>query len=644
MSLVNGVNNIYNQISSTNTGSASPEKLLNLLKKEGSKFSKNKFIREMKLLTSEQVMNVLDNYFNFLVENVEKIDSSKTLQRLAETIPLQALEDAIRTECFDQLDILKTAKILLKDKAQFLIDVNEHKFSSTLKSKLRSILNALIACIESIVTAFGVAEFFKLPENDMQANTKGQRFFTLLSLFGVLSAALLPLLGPAIAAPLVAGILLFLAGLSLIYPYIKPMPHRIPKAVNWTLKLEQGSRAAIVNENTLKRIERAIVRGQNLKVKTHPMIIGKSGIGKSEAAFAFTDAIYRGKYPKLKGKTVFYINSADLLSGNNRMEGNKELQRISEALGRHRKNVILIFDEIHILCQKKNNVLAEQLKTMLDGEDGFPHVIGITTQEEFCRDILSYNTAFARRFEKINIENPQDNADAQIHQILNRTLMQKAPTALMDKNCIAELHKQTITEFSDAAQPATSIKILSQCINLISDTQKSDLEDQIDNKRREIDLLYSKVFFENGCLPKDKTELEQIARLETVLKGLEEEFNKHEKEMEKLQQQRQIFDNIKMEIFKNVPKITKLPEKLRRKDKKLLNQFLLSNYLFIPAMEKAIRKNAQKLKIKAVINQDLITEVIKIEKENQEKVRKAVQKGQEDLNKKENIQEITAAT
>ena len=450
-----------------------PPHLLDLLKADPAIKNKKKIAAEIKALPSDKLMEALDEFFNYLTEQGNKLDSSEAMSRLAEIIPLKELEDAVRTKFPQHIDALHTAKSLFKE-AQYYLEMSQQNNSSSLKAKLQSILDTLIICLESVIGAFGVADFFKPSESDMQASTKAQRVFALFSLFSLLLTAMVPLLGAAVAAPIVAGVLLVVATLSLVYPYIKPMPHRINKTVNWSKMLRENNLpTSPVKKEYLDQMAQALISGE--KVKTHPMLMGKSGVGKTETAKAFVKAIERGDYPELKGKEVFYINSADITNGPGRQEGgNKELQKISEAMGRHRKDIILIFDEIHILCQKKNNSLAVQLQTILeDPHEGFPNVIGITTQQEFYRDIYRHNAAFARRFKQINIENL---GDEEVKQVLNGTLIQKAGASLVDHQAMSYLFQETKKAFPAATQPAASIKILAQCIKQTSETQQAPLE------------------------------------------------------------------------------------------------------------------------------------------------------------------------
>lgn len=594
-----------------------------------------KLRQELQRQEPEKMLSTLGDFFDYVVDKSLPDNIEKCFSDLKDLVPLNKIEEALKTKDSNYLPAFESAKQMFKE-AQYFLAITDQEKRSPLSAKLNTVLHAIISFLESIINAFGIADFFKPPENDMQANTKAQRIFTLLSLFGVLTGALLPLLGAVITAPIVGGVLLSLAALSIIYPHIKPMPHFIHKTVNWSKQIQdQTLSSSHVNTKHLDEMAKALITGK--KVKSFPMLIGPSGIGKTETAKAFAWAIEKGIYPELKGKKVFYINSADLLNAPGRAEGgNKELQRLNEAMGRHRKNIILIFDEIHILCQKKNNILAEQLKTYLDDSvNGFVNVIGITTQQEFYRDIYRYNPAFARRFKQIRIEAPQDR---EIQQTLSATLMQKLPGVILEDQALIYLQKTTQETFPEASQPAAAIKILSQCIKSLSETQKSNLQEKVDQKRQELDLLISEIMINSrqGFLQTSEKEQESIRSAENELRQLEEQLASLQKEIERLFEKREKFALLKKKVCQIAVQLgSKKNPSLGRKEKELLQEYVLSTRFLLPALEKNITAQAESLGLRVVIDKDLIDEMIALELEDQRRVHEAIDAGKSDVHVRE---------
>ncbi len=568
--------------------------------------------REIEALTPQQLKDLLDE----IVLDLQP----KELDRLAAMIPLETLEAAVRAQYPEHVNALQTAKEMLQE-AKYYLATTECKASPTLKAHLASILNALISILESFLTAFGIANFFKAPENAMDAEFKSQKIMMLLSLFAMLSGILLPLLGPTFGASVIGGVLLSLSALSLIYPFFKPQASRLPMGENWTGQLQQGTLFVVDGrKKTLDEIARALIAGK--QTKTHAMLLGKTGIGKTATARAFVQAVERGDYPELLGKQIFYFNTADLFGGTEMFSyANKIFAQISEAMGRHRENFILIFDEIHMACQKtEQGALSDQLKTFLDpGVDNFPYVIGITTEEEYYQEIYANNAAFARRFQRIVIENTDE---LETVKILSNAFLKQSPATLLEPNALRTLLRKTKEAFGETLQqPATSLKILSQCINRTTATQASVLEKRVEEIRDRIQALYAQ---DAGQLPYGRKKL--APALEAKLGELEAELNAARKSLERLFKNRDRLLEIKRAALKKV-----VDTENSTADAQQLNAFLLQSHFQARLLEDKIRREANRLNIKITIDSPLIEAVIAETQESERRVQEAVARGREQI-------------
>lgn len=429
--------------------------------------------REFTAITPEQLKIVLQRM-------AEERDGKEILEGLAQILPREKMEEALQMKGVD------SAKDMANEAVDYLEKIRERPYR-TLSARLSSSIDTAQSILESFLNAFGIAEFFKPPESKSDAKIKAQTMMMLLQFSILLSTLALPVFGPGTAGIVVGSIFLSIWTLSLLYPYIRSAPSHLLHAENWTRQCQLGTLSAGAGrKQAVDEIARTLIGNRSMKM--HPLLLGKTGIGKTETAKAFVEAIEKGKYPDLKGKRVFYINTADLID---KEEGTKLLARINEAMGRHRKNIILIFDEIHIACQKReNSVLGDQLKTLLDvGTDNFQYVIGITTEEEFYRDIYANNPAFARRFKRIAID---QTTPTETIQILHNALLKQAPKILLAPDAFETLLRKTKEAFGEEeAQPAASIKVLSLCIKKTAETQKSPLEIKIENIRNQIDAQHA---------------------------------------------------------------------------------------------------------------------------------------------------------
>ncbi|MGI6329769.1 MAG: AAA family ATPase [Bacilli bacterium] len=145
------------------------------------------------------------------------------------------------------------------------------------------------------------------------------------------------------------------------------------------------------------------------------ILVGKPGVGKTALVEGLAYQIQQGTVPNvLKKYQIIKINISALL-GTTSQDGNTEtkIQTLVEEL-KTKENVILFIDEIHTLIgASANNSIdfANMLKTGLDR--GSIKIIGATTTEEFDFYLVK-DRAFLRRFEKIEIEEPDQETTVKI--------------------------------------------------------------------------------------------------------------------------------------------------------------------------------------------------------------------------------------
>jgi len=545
------------------------------------------------------------------------------LDLLAEWIPLVKLEEATRLQHAEHVNAIQTAKRLFSE-AKYFLKTTECKAPLSVRVKLQNVLETMINVLESFLNAFGLAEFFKPAENDMHADFKGQKIMLLLSLFSMVSAILIPVLGASLAGMIIGGTLLSIAGMSLIYPLIRPAPSRLPKGENWTRECRLGKLPTVDGrKKTLDDIASTLIASRN--AKTHVMLLGKTGVGKTETIKALVAVVERGDYPELKGKQIIYFNTADLVNNTEMFSyGNQILSRISSEMGRHRDKYILVFDEIHVACQDEDSGIANQMKTLLDnGKENFPHVICITTEEEFFRDIYVKHAAFARRFKRIAVENT---GDPETIKILNNALIKRAPKIILEQGALLALMQKTREAFgADSAMPAMALKILSLCIEKTSETQKSPLENRVEALREQIQSIYSQGAVGQGqaLLPYGRVDL--APALEAELVGIEGALKAEKEQIERLFACRDRLAEAKRKMYQLAVKIAGASEQaLNQKEG---SAFLLLSHYLAPKLEATVRAEAARLSVKVVIDDALIAKVIAEEQANIARADAAVVQG-----------------
>lgn len=540
------------------------------------------------------------NQFKKIIEEVCRTEASiPALNRLAELLPLDKLQEAVQ---INGIDALKEAQSMFHEAEHYL--ATQTQYSPSIRTRIRKILDAISIFMETLIYGFGISELFKKSENSVDAQFKVHIFYTVSSLFAVLTTLLAPLVGTSFVAYIVGGTILTLAALSLIYPYISPAPTYFMEGQNWTKLLNENKlevpegRKKILNE-----IARTLLISQ--RVKTHPMLIGPSGVGKTETIKAFTQALEHGDFPALKGKQVIYFNTANITQHHDVFsKGNKILDRISEIMGRHRSNYILVFDEIQTALKRKDADIGEQLKTMLDpGNSNFPYVIGITTADDFYQKINVDHVAFARRFHPIYINDPDPQ---EMLSILNCTLLKHYPQTLIEPDALEYLLEQIKLHLPQSPKLVSSGRILTSCVQMTSPGQLSPREKQAEALRVEIDALLSRM---TANYPHPDAALsDQIQSREKDLHSIEETIAKEKDQIEALCSNQDQFARVKKAVMEKITKVVKT------KRTKEISAFLLLNYFKIPSLLENIRKESNRLGLSMVINRELIDIAIQEEK------------------------------
>ncbi len=138
------------------------------------------------------------------------------------------------------------------------------------------------------------------------------------------------------------------------------------------------------------------------------ILVGKAGIGKTAIVEGIAYKIQRDEVPNaIKDYDIIKVNTSSLLGKYETEDGTEEL-RINILLKEVEKaqNVILFIDEIHTLVIESRNSGVDFVNAMKPAlSRGDVKVIGATTLDEYNQYLIR-DKAFLRRFEKIDVEEP----------------------------------------------------------------------------------------------------------------------------------------------------------------------------------------------------------------------------------------------
>ena len=216
------------------------------------------------------------------------------------------------------------------------------------------------------------------------------------------------------------------------------------------------------------------------------LLVGKPGIGKTAIVEGIAYLIGRKEVPEaLQGYRIISLTGATLL-GKVTIDGRETL--IATELVKELKNTektIVFIDEIHTLIGSRSDGpmdLANVLKAGLDRGD--IKVIGATTSVEYETYILR-DRAFLRRFEKIEVEEPDEATTVKILQGTLPKIEKKTGLKFKYNEYVTELLLRAIvratTEFKRvygvaAMYPDVSLSILSQAFSLALFENKPEVD------------------------------------------------------------------------------------------------------------------------------------------------------------------------
>lgn len=165
-----------------------------------------------------------------------------------------------------------------------------------------------------------------------------------------------------------------------------------------------------------KEVERTI-QILSRRRKNNPLYVGEAGVGKTAIAEGLAKRIVEEQVPQVLETAVIYsLDMGALLAGTKyRGDFEKRLKAVLKALERE-EHAVLFIDEIHTIigagaasggAMDASNLLKPALSS------GELKCIGSTTYQEY-RGIFEKDRALARRFQKIDVEQPTVDETVQI--------------------------------------------------------------------------------------------------------------------------------------------------------------------------------------------------------------------------------------
>lgn len=509
--------------------------------------------------------------------------NTTAFQRLTKLLTIEQIEAAIRTEYPDYEGALHKAREIC-DSAKYYLNLTHPPTAKPLLRKLFiNIIWAIDHSINTLLSAFGMTDWKELQEesnNSAHAQYRLQLILTSLTKTSAwISLAIAisgnPILGCAIVG---AALLVSSAAVSLYLKFFKPIPRSIHGWRNLTTEASSGLFTGTEERlQYIDEIANTLITGIQ-KPKAHPMLVGPSGVGKTEILYGFAKAVAEGRYPALKGKQVFYINTTEMARKGNTYFESSNLQKIQDRIRGRNDDVILIFDEIHCACkdQKENDYLGERLQSLLEvGKDCFPHVIGSTTNQEYYEHIQP-NDVFARRFKQIPIK---ETSRAQTLAILKKTILTH-PGLYVTEEAIEAIYDLSKNNFPERPQPYTACHLLAQAIHKSKESTVAKLQLQVEEKQTALEMNLSSQLLSFGM---NFLHTDSQKKFNTQNQQLHQEINLLKKQINEETENTKILQQLIDQLEKEKERALHLSIKLAVPQKKitsgaLVKEFAISSY------------------------------------------------------------------
>lgn len=296
--------------------------------------------------------------------------------------------------------------------------------------------------------------------------------------------------------------------------------------VNLTEKARKGLLSPIIGrEEEIERTIQILCRKQ----KNNPIHVGGAGVGKTAITEGLAQRITANKVPCfLKNANIYSLSLSDLLAGAKfRGDFEERLKRIVSEISKE-KNAILFIDEIHTIVNANSGgggiEAPDLLKPIL--ANGKVRCIGATTFEEYNK-YFTKDAALARRFQKIDIEEPNEEEAVKILKGLRESYENFHKVHYSDEVLESAVHLSAL-HIRDRFLPDKAIDLIDEAgalIKIRADKEKN--ENETDKKGLEETALpevslsdIDKIVAKTAKIPEQRisvNETEKLRHFEEIL-------------------------------------------------------------------------------------------------------------------------------
>jgi len=243
-----------------------------------------------------------------------------------------------------------------------------------------------------------------------------------------------------------------------------------------TQKAAEGKLDPVIGrEEEIERVIQVLCRRQ----KNNPVLVGKSGVGKTAIAEGLAQAIAKKRVPNiLRHKKVLALDLAGIVAGTKyRGEFEKRLKQVADEITAAKRSIILFIDEVHTLAE------AGGAEGSIDADDilkpalarGDLQVIGATTAREY-KQFIKQDVTLDRRLHPILIDEPTKEETIQILKGIKRKYELFHKVNITDESILTAVHLAA-EHIQDKSFPDKAIDLMDEASSKVS---IENVEEQIE--------------------------------------------------------------------------------------------------------------------------------------------------------------------
>lgn len=324
--------------------------------------------------------------------------------------------------------------------------------------------------------------------------------------------------------------------------------------------------------------------------KNNVILVGKSGVGKTQILYGIADLINHNNVPEiLHGKELVMVNVPALVSGTHfRGMFEERVNGLFEELKKSKKH-ILIFDDMQSVLKNSSKEKDTDISSMIGNilTDGAVRIIGTTNFKDY-RNAIEANASISRKLQKIVIEPTSIEESITILEN-NKTLYEEHHKVKYSKEIIELCVKLSDRYITERSLPDSAFDVL----------DLSGAKTCLERKENDLILNFSKEIEQLENEKNDAVESNNIDRIPII----DEKINKCKIEIAKIKRETYNINNYiditEDHVLSTISEITSVPvEKLQIGDKeeianidKVLKEEIIGQDEAIDAVCRVIKRN-----------------------------------------------------